>query len=169
MWDARRTKSKQKLCSQCKDSLRKFKNRLGKMFLCDIYSHNPVSSTELEQRRQTCGKLGEAIRKPDHMKARLYQCMDWFGKMLARDISSVIWFRARGNGWADSAKIENRNFASQKSNQVVRTCSDFLWKCKLRLVGEYGIVEPEFGRSWEGHLGRGDLHKWIGNNTRAQL
>jgi len=39
----------------------------------------------------------------------------------------------------------------------------------LTLVGEYQIFEPEFGRSWEGHLGRGDLHKWIGNNTRAQL
>jgi len=88
MWDARRCKSKQKLCSQCKDSLRKIENRQDTIFSCDIYSHNPISSSELEQRRRTCGKLGEANqnKKPDHMKARLYKYKDRFGKMLAREI-----------------------------------------------------------------------------------
>jgi hypothetical protein len=72
--------------------------------------------------------------------------------------TSVIWFRARGNGCTNSSKIENRNFTAQKINQVVRTCLNILWKCKLRLVGEYGIFEV-WTWVWA-ELGRASRPRW---------
>ena len=70
---------------------------------------------------------------------------------------------------ANSSSIKNWNFTAQKSNRVVRICLNILWKCKLRLLGEYGVFEPEFGRSREGHLGQSGRHNRIGDNARAQL
>ncbi len=48
---------------------------------------------------------------------------------------------------AENSDIENRNSTAQKINRVISL--NILWKCKLRLGGEYGVFEPEFGRSWE--------------------
>ena len=126
----------------------------------------------LERIWRTCVKLGEANqnRKPDRMKTSLYKFKDQFGKMLERDIYFHNLNSSSGERhWANSSNIENPNFTAQKINRVIRICLNITWKCKLRLVKEYGVFEPEFARSREGHLGRGDLHKWIGNNVRALL
>jgi hypothetical protein len=148
-------------------SLRTDRVRYFHVIFFSIILFRALSSSDVVEH---AGSLAKQIKTETHMKASLYKYKDQFGKMLAREIYSLNLIPSSGErAWANSSKIENRNFNAQKINQVVRTCLNILWKCKLRLVGEYGIFEPEFGRSWEWHLGRGDLHKWMGNNTRAQL
>ena len=104
------------------------------------------------------------------MKTSLNKFKNRLGNMLACDMYFHNLISSSGErAKASSSNIENRNFTAQKSNRVVRICLNIIWKCKLRLLGEYGVVEPEFGQSREGHLVRGGLHNWIGNNTRAQF
>jgi hypothetical protein len=77
-------------------------------------------------------------------------------------IHIIAWFQALETGM-DLRFIEDQIFTARKleGNSVTRKCWNLLSKGKLRLYGDMGTLNLEFGRNQGGHNGRGVYPDWF--------